>query len=111
MSIVTGLTLICSLSDGEVYGDAPTPTPNILALNRWLTERNFAALKDVSEHSGGSKHPQCCTFHCGYNYFPSEEFAAVVLALDWNEPENLVLIMQPEEGASVVVRLVGYWSD
>lgn len=111
MSVVTGLTLICSVSDGEADDyDPPTPTANIQALNKWLSDRNFMPLKNMAHVSGGSKHPQCCVYNCGYNYFPADEFAAVVLALDWGEPERLVLIMQPEEGPTVVVRPDGYWS-
>jgi hypothetical protein len=101
MSNVTGLILVCSLMDGE--GPAEDGIgDNIVALNAWLHARGFGPLVDVADYSGGTKHPQCCTFHCGYNYFPAAEFMNCVLAIHWDDPENLVLIMQPEEGATTV---------
>lgn len=98
MSVVTGLVLICSLAAED--GDKPI----IDRLDEWLGNRGFRPLTDVSDKSGGSKHPQCLTFHCGYNSFPEDSFADQVLAEDWTDPENTVLIMQPEEGPTRVFR-------
>jgi len=106
MSVVTGLILVCSIMDGaEPSGDRDLPSENVKKLNAWLAARHFAPLKDVADEAGGSKHPQCRTFHCGYNAFLEEdEFAAEVLALKWAYPENVVLIMQPEEGPTRIFR-------
>lgn len=40
----------------------------------------------------------------GYNWFDEDEFAAFVLSVDWNWPENVVLTIQPEEGETRVWR-------
>jgi len=103
VSVVTSLTLICALVDGEGDEDG-APSDHIAFLNGWLKKRNFGPLVDVSSHSGGTKHPQTCTFHCGYNYFPEDEFVQAVLSALWENPENVVLIMQPEDGATRVFR-------
>lgn len=99
MSSVTGLVLMCSLIDGDGEG-----RQNIVGLDDWLAQRGFRPLVDVSISSGGTKHPQCVTFHCGYNSFPEDEFAQHVLSAKWADPENVVLIMQPEDGSTRVFR-------
>ena len=98
MSVVTGLVLMCSLADGECDGDEGLPSENIANLNRWLAARGFQPLLNVSSESGGSKHPQCCVFVCGYNYFPEIDFVKFVQSLEWRDRDNLVLAMQPEDG-------------
>jgi hypothetical protein len=111
MSVVTGIMLICCLSDAD---DAP-----LADIRAWLASREYAVgayeLKDVADFAGGSKHPQFAAFSAGCNYFDchgaetddgngTEEFAAFVLSRAWNAPENVVLIMQPEEGETRVFR-------
>jgi hypothetical protein len=106
VSVVTGVVLICSSWDGdeedEHGNDVPTPTIN--ALNVWLSERGFGELKSVEKGAGGNKHPQLCIYAAGYNHFGSyeDEFAQVVITADWKEPLNVILVMQPEEGATRV---------
>lgn len=102
MSVVTGLVLMCSLLDGEAPTGGFELSDNIKHLNSWLMDRGFRPLKNVAHDSGGSTHPQCMTFHCGYNHFPEDAFAAQVLSLEWGDPENVILVMQPEEGATRV---------
>lgn len=101
MSVVTAVTLICSLSDGEGDHDGEL-SQNIKHLNEWLAEHEFGPLVNVASYSGGSKHPQCCTFHCGYNHFMESEFIAVALSRVWRDPENFVLVIQPEDGPTRV---------
>lgn len=101
MSVVTAVTLICSLTDGEGDHDGEL-SRQITDINEWLAERDFGPLVNVAAHSGGTKHPQCCTFHCGYNHFYESEFTAVALSMLWQDPENFVLVIQPEEGPTRV---------
>lgn len=103
MSIVTGVMLICSTCDDGDLG----PLSEIAA---WLAERESSEgnwrLADTSDHAVGGKHPQFATFCGGFNAFclEEDEFAAFVMSRDWTFPENLVLIMQPEDGETRVFR-------
>jgi hypothetical protein len=101
MSVVTSVMLICSIGDAE---------DNIASINAWLAghdeRRGYYELKEVSEGGGGSKVPQFEAWCGGFNYFGhlEDEFAAFVLGLEWYAEENLVLIMEPENGESRVFR-------
>jgi len=102
MSMVTGLILVVDICDGEEYEYEPSPFIN--KINAWLKKREFGPLADQSNNASGTKHPQNCIFFGGYNYFPEDDFAKVFLSIAWEMPENAVLIMQPEEGATRVFR-------
>jgi len=96
MSVVTGVCLITSVVEDDAL---------IQSVNKWLDERRFGPLVNIAEHGGGTKHPQWKELSAGYNYFVEPaEFAEFVLALDWEQPENVVLITQPEEGHTSVWR-------
>ncbi|MBR2117248.1 MAG: hypothetical protein IJ935_00975 [Afipia sp.] len=99
MSGVTGLVLVCSLMDGD-----PAESSNVHELNSWLKHRGFGELVDVAQHSGGTKHPEMCMFCCGYNDFPENHFAEIAMSMNWMDPESVVLIMQPDEGSTRVIR-------
>ena len=102
MSVVTGLVLIHSLGEALQWNERPPATIDLI--NRWLTERQFQPLRDTAHHATGSKHPQALIYTAGYNHFPEDDFAAYVVALDWEKPEAVVLILQPEEGRTRVFR-------
>ncbi|WOF44294.1 hypothetical protein KNJ79_05025 [Sphingopyxis indica] len=89
MSRVTGVCLFTE----------PAEDPRLIkAVTDWLAERNFGPLKDVADHGGGTKHPQWREYSAGYNYFvDAAEFAEFVLALDWDWPENVILMTQRED--------------
>lgn len=105
MSFVSGVILIHFCGEqGETDDSLPYC---IEAVNRWLKDvddRNFSPLADVTDHASGSKHPQCQIYCAGYNYFPEDEFAKFVVGLPWEYPENVVLVIQPEEGETRVWR-------
>ncbi|SKB63300.1 hypothetical protein [Sphingopyxis flava] len=96
MSVVTGVCLFTG----------PAEDPRLIkAVTDWLAKRNFGPLKDVADHGGGTKHPQRREYSAGYNYFVNPaEFAEFVLGLEWDWPENVVLITQPEHGRMSVWR-------
>lgn len=96
MSVVTGIMLITSLNDDAAIAE----------VQAWLAERwGGQVLVDVSDSAGGRKHPQFEALAAGINGFvEDEEFAAFVISREWWNPENVVLIMQPEEGAARVYR-------
>lgn len=43
-------------------------------------------------------------FCCGYNDFPENNFAEIAMSMNWMDPESVVLIMQPDEGSTRVIR-------
>lgn len=103
MSIVSGITIICSL------GEDDSADPNFPTLfqraNDWIKAHGVRdALRPVQEFFGGGKHPQCFVAGAGLNYFSENEFADFVMALPWRDPENVVLVIQPEHGATRVFR-------
>ena len=104
MSVVTGLVLTCSVAEGQGDDQGPTQLP---VIRTWLRERKFAPLADVTHHASGMKHPQCYIYAAGYNYFDEDAFARLITNLAWEYPENVVLIMQPEDGATRVWRING----
>jgi hypothetical protein len=105
MSVVSGVTLQISVSEEYTERDAgPDVYALVVKINDWLKERNFGPLESVEGHYGGSKHPQVAVFGAGYNYFPEDDFAGFVTSLNWNLPECVVLLVNPEEGSTKVVR-------
>lgn len=76
-------------------------------MNGWLRDKKGAAgweLGLVSDHYAGGKHPQQYVAGGGFNYFAEDEFATFVLGLPWEHPENVVLVIQPEDGPTRVFR-------
>ena len=103
MSIVSGVVLCTSCVEFQ-SGDEDSPVVLFEEINKWLGSRG--RLTRVEDSFGGSKHPQMYVAGGGFNYFPEDEFAAFVMALPWEEPENVVLIIEPENGATRVFRPV-----
>lgn len=103
MSVVTGVMVFCS-----VVEDDDGAKPDLFGeMDDWLWKHGFGKLQCVENETGGSKHPQFYAAGAGYNFFPQEEFATFFARLPWEEPDNAVLVMQPETGATWVVRPVG----
>ena len=88
MSTVSGVVLMVSVGDlGGRLG----------LINKWLDDAGFPGLRDCSDEAVGTKHPQALIFMAGYNGLPEDDFADFVMGLDWSQPENVVLAIQPEE--------------
>lgn len=108
MSVVTGIMLICDLSN-DIDG-VDVPCEQVQEIMAWLAEREYAPgawrLAEISSHAGGFKHPQFDAFCGGFNNFGSYEdnFAGFVMSREWDYPENVVLAMQPEDGETRVFR-------
>lgn len=102
MSVVSGIVLCTSCCEIEANEDDPV----ILfeKINAWLKERQFGNLKRVEDHFGGNKHPQMFVAGAGFNNFPEDDFVSFFYSLQWENPENVVLIIEPEEGATKVYR-------
>ncbi len=112
MSVITGFVLITSVSDGDdwsegttedEYGNLP-PGPNIRKINEWLDKNKFGQIKDSAGDACGSRHPQISHFYAGYNHFPEDDFVEFFQTLAWECPENVVLLLNPEDGPTRVFR-------
>jgi hypothetical protein len=103
MSVVTGLVLVCSV--GEQLNWAENQPGNIPSVNQWLSSRNFDGLEELADAAAtGNKHPQLLLYAAGYNHFPEDEFIEFFRRLQWESPQRAVLLLQPEDGATRVVR-------
>lgn len=98
MSVVTGVTLHFE----ENYN-----TSVLTQINRWLATHNFGPLVPVERYFGGNKHPQINLCGAGYNYFTCEEefIHFITKEIHWDHEENMVLIINPEEGPAKVYRV------
>ena len=107
MSVVTGLVLVCSV--GELLNWAESQPGNIPSVNRWLSARGYEGLKELADASAtGNKHPQLLLYAAGYNHFPEDDFIEFFLSLQWESPERAILLLQPEDGATRIIRPEGY---
>jgi hypothetical protein len=98
MSVVSGVTLLTSCVEA-IEGDV-------------LTLLEGVELKRLDEAYGGTKHPQQYVFGAGINHASDDEIAARVIEHQWESPENVVLIIQPEEGQTRIWRFVGKkWTE
>lgn len=98
MSVVTGVILIIGAGD---WGEGP-----LTEVQGWLSERHKGQqLSEIAEVAGGWKHPQFEAWAGGFNYFlDDEDFVRFVMSREWYSPENVVLVMQPEDGETRVFR-------
>lgn len=102
MSVVTGIMVICSSVE---RGPQPRRSPpQFDRIDEWLVGQGYDPMKPVDDYLGGGKHPQFAAAGGGFNHLPEGEFAAFFRTLGWENPENAVCIMQPEDGPTMVVR-------
>ena len=104
MSYVTGVTLICSLMEGD-EGDERWGEDLLGELNDWLRSHGVqGGFAELSGRYGGSKHPQCYTYAAGLNGLPVKEFVNFICSRWWECPERVVLVMQTEQEPARVYR-------
>lgn len=103
MSVVTSILLTMSVVEDGFHPEEGN-APHLARIIDFLVERGFLPLAYLSPHMCTGKHPQTLTFGGGYNYFPEEEFEQFIAMFEWGSPENVVLVMQPEEGETKVWR-------
>ena len=108
MSVVSGITL----QHGLIEEYALDSNENyerfdlVEKINHWLDGRGHGPLVSVEDIYGGGKNPQIKVYGGGFNHFPEEEFAAFVMSLAWEDLENVVLLIHPEDGPTKVFRPV-----
>ena len=96
MSVVTGTVLITSVSDELSARE----------VRQWLRGQDRGDFKPVEDYFGGPKHPQIIVMGIGLNYFSDieKEFVEFVLSRLWQYPEDVVLILSPEQRSTKVYR-------
>lgn len=96
MSYVSGVTLqVDDENDAEIVRTV---------VNGWLKSEGHSELESVEDCYGGAKHPQVYVFGGGFNYLDEDGLAELVKSASWASPENVVLLINPEGGATKVVR-------
>ena len=99
MSKVSGIILTYSVAEAQVHGgDFP-----FRHVNEWLDEKGFPPLVSV-DGASGSWHPGCGIAIGGYNHFDEAGFSALIVHLPWAYPEDVVLVIHPDDGRAQVVR-------
>jgi hypothetical protein len=106
MSSVTAVTLqVDSCEDFYAPENGDRIIPIVAQINQWLASNGYhRGLVRVEQHYGGTKHPQVLVYGAGLNHLCEDALAAFVLGLPWSRPENVVLLLNPEEGATRVFR-------
>lgn len=92
MSVVSTVTL-------QVFLDE-----DVERINAWLEGHGHGRLVSVGASYGGNKCPQVEVWGGAFNYLREDEFAAFVMGLPWEDPENVVLLINPEEGPTRIWR-------
>lgn len=91
MSIVTSVTIITHCAENTI----------VPAINGWLLTHGCSPLIQIDSHSGGNKAMQCNVWAGAYSRM-IDDLPKVFAALSSDYPENLVMIIQPEEGPTEV---------
>lgn len=99
MSVVTGMVLVTASHEKDTL---------LLQVDAWLRKERlgWSLGHDLSDGNtgGGSKHPQLRLFCAGLNYFDRHaEFRDFLNSLPWDSPENVILLLQPEEECETIV--------
>lgn len=97
MSVVTTITI-------QAFNPSEEDQAAIVALNKWLADRNHPPLKRVDDHYAGIKAAEIDVYGGAYNCLGDEEFAKFFLAQEWFSEENTVLVLDPQEGRTWVCR-------
>lgn len=102
MSFVSSVLLQVSCAEESFHDEGPRP--GLVAINDWLSQRNMLPIVELDELMCCGKHPQTYVFGGGYNHFPEDDFADFILGMKWDCPENVVLVINPEEGPTRIWR-------
>lgn len=107
MSVVSGVTVLFSCAE-ELEEDVP---PFLPEMNEWLASHGGARLLSITGAYGGNKHPQIGAYGAGINCLQEDEFAEMIGALPWQLRENVVLVIQPEDGPTRIWRFSPEWCE
>lgn len=107
MSVVTSVILSMSCTENG-FDVEENDTIQIDRINGFIRDHGKSDLHFLTPHMRNGKDPQTFTFGGGYNNFPNDEFLEFIQAIQWEHPENVVLVLQPEQGDTIVWRPLGY---
>jgi hypothetical protein len=110
MSVITSVILTVSCVEDGFDLDAKDST-QIDRINGFIQAHGHSDLQFLTVHMCGEKHPQTFTFGGGYNLFPEEDFLEFLDTIQWQCPENTVVVLQPESGDTIVWRPSAYDPD
>lgn len=105
MSVVTDIILVTGrLADDD---------PGIIEVQKWLEDRNWPKLVEISGHAGGNKVLQADLWTAAINHFTKlGEFIEVVRKANWYSlrayrdfPENIQLLVKEEHQEQFTDRL------
>lgn len=105
MSTVSGILLQVSCIDDREDSELWAK------IDAWMAAHEggpFRPLVDVTDHLVVHKHPQTYVAGGGYNCFPEVEFADFVMGLPWERSDNVVLLINPEDGPTKI-HCFGSW--
>lgn len=105
MSFVTTISLMARLSESG-FSSLSSDGAKLEAINRFLTERESDGLVDLTEvlDRSSSKVPGSRLLAAVCNNFSKSEFIKFMDILRWDDPEYVVLVLQPEEGETTIWR-------
>ena len=99
MSKVSGIILTYALAEPLMHGrDFPSRE-----INDWLGAKDLQPLIWVDGAAAGW-HPGCSIAIGGYNHFDEAGFSMFIERLPWAYPEDVVLVIHPDDGGARVVR-------
>lgn len=102
MSVVSSIILQISWSEDGFDRTGEYGTEKIEKIDKWLEERGKLPLEYLSENMSKGKHPQTYVFGGGYNHFPEDDFAELIMSFKYEKPESVVLLINPENGATKI---------
>lgn len=101
MSYVTGVVLITSCSEDPAV---------ITALGAWVLAQPYGCsaygapvFTDVADRAVGH-HPELCIWTAGLNYLPDKEFLYELGRADWQDPDNLIVVLSRPNCNALVFR-------
>ena len=104
MSYVTGVTLHLSFAEAGDLDDLASVGELVGRINTWLKDCGHNPLVRIDSQYGGGKHPQALVLGGGFNYLRDDDFVELFLSMPWEDPENAILILNPEEGDAQIIR-------
>lgn len=105
MSRVTSIILTVSAAEpGFDVEDQEFFTDKIDEINSFIRSHDLRNLNFLTPSMRTGKDPQTMTFGGGYNHFPDKKFLEFIEKFEWTCPENVVLVLQPEDGRTIVWR-------
>ena len=98
MSVVTGIVICHSCSEKYVEHDLGNDTYLVInELNAWLLNHGKSELHSLDNLMCNGKHPQMIVWGGGYNYLNDEEFVTLFRTRQWEQPDQVFMVFNPED--------------